>query len=172
MGLGRIGLAVAKRFSGFEIGKIIYTATKPKPEILLGPEYLQFQFVDFEQLLAESDVIIVTAAYNEKTKEIFNREAFKKMKKTAFIINNARGGLIQQKDLVQALKEGEICGAGLDVMTPEPIAPDHELVNLPNVVLTPHMGTSTRETRLEMINLVVDNILAALQGKPMPTRLC
>ena len=104
MGLGRIGLAVAKRFSGFEIGKIIYTATKPKPEILLGPEYLQFQFVDFEQLLAESDVIIVTAAYNEKTKEIFNREAFKKMKKTAFIINNARGGLIQQNDLVEALK--------------------------------------------------------------------
>ena len=74
--------------------------------------------------------------------------------------------------MVQALKEGEICGAGLDVMTPEPIAPDHELVKLPNVVLTPHIGTSTRETRLEMINLVVDNILAALQGKPMPTRLC
>ena len=140
--------------------------------ILLGPEYLQFQYVDFEQLLAESDVIIVTAAYNEKTKEIFNREAFKKMKKTAFIINNARGGLIQQEDLVEALKEGEIGGAGLDVMTPEPIAPDHELVKLPNVVLTPHIGTSTRETRLEMINLVVDNILAGLQGKPMPTRLC
>ena len=74
--------------------------------------------------------------------------------------------------MVQALKEGEIGGAGLDVMTPEPIAPDHELVKLPNVVLTPHIGTSTRETRLEMINLVVDNILAALQGKPMPTRLC
>ena len=74
--------------------------------------------------------------------------------------------------MVQALKEGEICGAGLDVMTPEPIASDHELVKLPNVVLTPHIGTSTRETRLEMINLVVDNILAALQGKPMPTRLC
>ena len=63
-------------------------------------------------------------------------------------------------------------GAGLDVMTPEPIAPNHELVKMPNVVLTPHIGTSTRETRLEMIHLVVDNILAGLQDKPMPTRLC
>ena len=112
MGLGRIGLAVAKRFQGFkfakfkssqifinnlsqilgfEIGKIIYTATKPKPEVLLGPEYLQFHYVNFDQLLTDSDVIIVTAAYNEQTKEIFNKDAFKKMKKTAFIINNARG---------------------------------------------------------------------------------
>ena len=76
---------------GFEIGKIIYTATKPKPEVLLGPEYLQFHYVNFDQLLTDSDVIIVTAAYNEQTKEIFNKDAFKKMKKTAFIINNARG---------------------------------------------------------------------------------
>ena len=82
------------------------------------------------------------------------------------------GGLIQQDDLIEALKQGEIAGAGLDVMTPEPIAPDHELVKMPNVVLTPHIGTSTRETRLEMINLVVDNILAGLQDKPLPTRLC
>ena len=106
MGLGRIGLAVAKRFSGFEIGKIIYTATKPKPEILLGPEYLQFQYVDFEQLLAESDVIIVTAAYNDKTKEIFNREAFKKMKKTAFIINNARYVGVQVRNMKMDFNTG------------------------------------------------------------------
>ena len=76
---------------GFEIGKIIYTATKPKPEVLHGPEYVQFHYVNFDQLLTDSDVIIVTAAYNEQTKEIFNKDAFKKMKKTAFIINNARG---------------------------------------------------------------------------------
>ena len=187
MGLGRIGLAVAKRFSGFEIGKIIYTATKAKPEA--G----HLEHVTFEKLLADSDVIVITCAFNEQTKEIFNKDAFKKMKNTAFIINNARGGIIQQDDLVEALKQGEIAGkcsilsfrhifffnfelfnigAGLDVMTPEPIAPNHELVKMPNVVLTPHIGTSTRETRLEMIHLVVDNILAGLQDKPMPTRLC
>ena len=77
--------------------------------------------------------------------------------------------LIETKKTLQA---GEISGAGLDVMTPEPIPPNHELTKLPNVFLTPHIATSTRETRLKMINLAVDNILAGLQDKPMPTRLC
>ena len=107
MGLGRIGLAVAKRFSGFEIGKIIYTATKPKPEA--G----HLEHVTFEKLLADSDVIIITCAFNEQTKGIFNMDAFKKMKNTAFIVNNARGGIIQQDDLVEALKKGEIAGKKL-----------------------------------------------------------
>ena len=83
-----------------------------------------------------------------------------------------RGGVVNQDDLVQALKSGEIAGAGLDVMTPEPLPCDHELVKMPNVVLTPHIGSATLETRMAMGNLVVDNIKAGLQGTEMPGRLC
>jgi glyoxylate/hydroxypyruvate reductase len=87
-------------------------------------------------------------------------------------ITTFRGGVINQDDLIEALKNGDIAGAGLDVMTPEPLPPTHELTKMPNVVLTPHIATSTKETRLVMINLVVDNILAGLKDQPMPTRLC
>ena len=167
MGLGRIGLATAKRLKAFEPKKIIYTATKIKDEANGLAE-----MVSFEELLTQSDIIIITASFNESTKGIFNKDAFAKMKNTAFIINTSRGGLINQDDLIQALKDGTIAGAGLDVMTPEPIPPNHELVQMPNVFLTPHIASSTRETRLKMINLVVDNILAGLNGEPMPTRLC
>lgn len=166
LGMGRIGLATAKRLSGFEVGKIIYNGKHEKPEAEA------YEFVSFDQLLAESDVLIVTSALNEETREIINWEAFKKMKKSAFLINTSRGGLVQQDDLVKALKEGEIAGAGLDVMTPEPLPPSHDLVKLPNACLTPHIGTSTRETRVTMINLVVDNLLAGLEDRPMPARLC
>ena len=167
MGLGRIGLATAKRLKAFEPAKIIYTATKVKDEADGLAE-----MVSFDQLLNQSDIIIITASFNESTKGIFNKDAFAKMKKTAFIVNTSRGGLINQPDLIQALKDGNLAGAGLDVMTPEPIAPDHELVKMPNVFLTPHIASSTRETRLKMINLAVDNILAGLKGDPMPSRLC
>ncbi len=82
-----------------------------------------------------------------------------------------RGGLVNQEDLVQALKDGGIAGAGLDVMTPEPLSPDHELTRMKNVTLTPHIGSSTMETRLDMINLAVDNLIAGLEGRTLPAQL-
>lgn len=168
MGLGRIGYATAKRFNAFDVKKIIYTASKEKDEAkAIGAE-----FVTFDKLLTEADIIIVTAAFNEATKGIFNRDAFNKMKNTAFIVNTSRGGLINQDDLVEALKAGKIAGAALDVMTPEPLPPNHELLGLPNAFLTPHIGSSTKETRLKMINLAVDNLLQGLNDQPMPARLC
>jgi len=167
MGLGRIGFATAKRFKAFDTNVIYSSRTEKEEGNSIGAK-----FVDFNQLLKEADIIIITSSLNEDTKGIFNNDTFKTMKNTAFIINTARGGLINQDDLIQALKTGEIAGAALDVMTPEPLPADHELVKLPNVFLTPHIGSSTRETRLKMINLAVDNILTGLQDKPMPTRLC
>lgn len=168
MGLGRIGFATAKRLQAFDVQKIIYTASKEKEEAkAIGAEY-----VNFDQLLTNADIIIVTAAFNDSTRGIFNSAAFDKMKKTAFIVNTSRGGLINQEDLVEALKKGQIQGAALDVMTPEPLPPDHELLTLPNAFLTPHIASSTRETRLKMINLAVDNLLNGLNDQPMPARLC
>ena len=101
MGLGRIGLATAKRIAAFEPGRIIYTATKQKIE---AEAMLNVEFVSFEQLLADSDVILINSALTKDTEGIFNSVAFKRMKKSAIIINTSRGGLINQDDLVQALK--------------------------------------------------------------------
>ena len=100
MGLGRIGFATAKRFKAFEVDKILYTATKEKEEA----KEIGAEFVSFDKLLCDSDIIVVTAAFNQSTKGIFNKDAFAKMKKTAFIINTSRGGLINQPDLIEALK--------------------------------------------------------------------
>lgn len=90
------------------------------------------------------------------------------MKKTATFINVSRGGLVVQDDLVAALKEGSIRSAGLDVMTPEPLPPGHELARLPNATLTPHMASSATEVRMAMTRLAVDNVVAALEGEDMP----
>jgi len=168
MGLGRIGQGVVKRLQGFGVKKFIYHGSGPKKE---GDE-LGASFVSFDDLLTQSDFVIICCALNDSTREIFNEAAFTKMKNSAIIVNTSRGGVIKQDALISALKSGQIRAAGLDVMTPEPLPTDHELTKLPNCTIIPHIGSAETSTREGMAMLTVENIIAGLEGRPMPANLC
>ncbi|KAK4314494.1 hypothetical protein Pmani_014199 [Petrolisthes manimaculis] len=167
-GLGRIGSGVARRLQGFGLKRIIYAGHKPRETA----KELNAEFVTFDTLLQESDFICVTCALNDETREIFDERAFSKMKSSAIIVNTSRGGVIKQEALIQALKTDQIRGAGLDVMTPEPLPCDHILTTLPNCTLLPHIGSAETQTREDMATLCSANLLAGLEGKPMPAQLC
>ena len=142
---------------------IIITGPNKEAEKILGAKY-----VSFDELLTESDVISVHANLSDQTREIFNKDAFSKMKHSAIFINTARGGLHNEQDLTEALEHKKIWGAGLDVTNPEPMAWDNPLLNMRNVCVLPHIGSATIETRAKMAITAADNIVAAMQGKPMP----
>jgi len=168
VGLGRIGLAVAKRLKPFDISKILYTGKNAKVE---GSD-IGAEFVSFDQLLRQSDIIIVTCSLNEETRNLFDSAAFAAMKSNAILINTGRGGIVDQEALATALKTGQIAAAGLDVMTPEPLPVDHELTKLKNCVLLPHIGSATIQTRTTMATMAARNIISALEGTVMPARVC
>ncbi|KAK9883395.1 hypothetical protein WA026_001569 [Henosepilachna vigintioctopunctata] len=165
VGLGGIGLAIAKRLKGFNVAKFVYTGHREKPE---GKAF-GAEFVSFDELLKISDFVIASVPLTKETDQMFNAEAFAKMKKTAIFVNISRGGVVNQPDLIAALKQNKIFAAGLDVMTPEPLPSDHELLKLPNCVVTPHIGCATEKTRNKMAELAANNILKALKGEPMLT---
>ncbi|MPC31891.1 Glyoxylate reductase/hydroxypyruvate reductase [Portunus trituberculatus] len=167
-GLGRIGQGVVQRLQGFSVHKFIYSGRNPRKE----GEELGAEFVSFDELLRQSDFLLVTCALNKETQGIFDEAAFAKMKNTAVIVNTSRGGVINQEALVKALKTNQIRAAGLDVMTPEPLPPNHELTTLPNCTLIPHIGSAETSTREDMATLTAANIIAGLEGKPLPARLC
>lgn len=161
-GFGRIGVAVANRFKGFNVKEIMYCNRSPKNGI--DPAYKK---VDFDTLTRESDILIITSSLNPETKDIFNLDIFKKMKSSSFIINSSRGGLIKQDDLVTALEGKLIAGAALDVTTPEPLPTTSKLLKMKNVVVLPHIGSATTETRNLMGNLALDNMLLGIEGKAL-----
>ncbi|XP_076334232.1 glyoxylate reductase/hydroxypyruvate reductase-like [Tachypleus tridentatus] len=166
VGMGRIGQAVMKRLLPFGVKKVLYyDVFHPiKPAEDMGA-----QFVEFEQLLKESDFVVAMCNLSEHTKELFNAKAFSLMKPTAVFINTSRGGVVQQDDLYDALKNGKIRAAGLDVMIPEPLPSDHKLTTLPNIVLLPHVGSAEESARIEMATLAAKNVLSVLDGKPLVT---
>lgn len=167
VGFGRIGQEIAARLKPFKPKRIIYFNRSEKAEAReIGAER-----VTFDELLAESDFISVSCALTPDTKEMFNEVAFKKMKRTAVFVNTSRGGVVDQDALVKALQEKTIWGAGLDVMTPEPLPLDNPLFKLKNCVILPHIGSASIETRNEMAVLCAKNIVAALEGKPLLTEL-
>uniref|UniRef100_A0A7E4UN45 Glyoxylate reductase/hydroxypyruvate reductase n=1 Tax=Panagrellus redivivus TaxID=6233 RepID=A0A7E4UN45_PANRE len=159
-GLGRIGEGVAKRLKGFEPKRIIYTNRKPK-------ENSEYEFVQLDELLKQSDFLIVTVNAATIEQQFFNLEKFKKMKPTAVFVNISRGCVVNQDDLYTALKEGIIGAAGLDVTVPEPLPTDNPLFSLKNCVILPHIGSATMETRDAMVNLSEDNLINGLTGKPI-----
>ncbi|XP_045477778.1 glyoxylate reductase/hydroxypyruvate reductase-like isoform X2 [Harmonia axyridis] len=163
VGLGNIGQTILSRLKCFKVEKFLYTGHKEKPE----GKCLSAHFVPMDTLLQESDFVIASVPLTKSTEGMFNAEAFSKMKKTAIFINVSRGGIVNQPDLVGALKKNQIYAAGIDVMTPEPLPPDHELLKLKNCVVTPHMGSATINTRNSMAELAAKNILKALKGEPM-----
>lgn len=123
--------------------------------------------MSFEELLAQSDVISVHANLTDETKELFNKEAFAKMKSNAIFVNTARGPIHNEADLLEALRNKTIWGAGLDVTNPEPMHFDNELLNLPNVAVLPHIGSSTEETRNDMAVLSAKNAIAGIRGESL-----
>lgn len=166
IGAGRIGQAVARRAQGFKM-KVIYTGVRRNPafEAATGGE-----FVDKETLLKKADFISVHVPLLPSTRHLFSVNDFKLMRKTAILINTARGPVIDEKALVEALQASEFAGAGLDVFEQEPEL-TRGLAELPNVVLTPHVGTSTLDTRIEMAGVCAKNIMAALNNQLPPNCL-
>ncbi|KAK7097405.1 hypothetical protein V1264_004391 [Littorina saxatilis] len=167
VGLGRIGLAVARCLKPFAVSRIVYSGSAERP----GAKEINAEFVPLDDLLISSDFVIVCAALTPKTKGMFNKDSFKKMKKTAVFINTSRGAVVQQDDLYKALVDGEIGAAGLDVTTPEPLPTDSPLLKLDNCVVLPHIGSATHTSRSAMSELTARNILAALNNQPMPSEL-
>ncbi|KAF9801943.1 hypothetical protein SFRURICE_016193 [Spodoptera frugiperda] len=163
VGFGGIGQAVLRRLRGFDVAKFLYSGRSDKPEAkALGAER-----VPLDQLLRESDYVILSCPLTKETRHLINADSLKTMKKTAIVVNIGRGELIDQEALYDALKEKQIFAAGLDVTTPEPLRNDHPLVSLPNCYILPHMGSATVETRNKMASISAQNVLLALEGKPM-----
>jgi glyoxylate reductase len=163
-GGGRIGTAVARRAHGFGM-RILYWSPRRKPDSLEREFHLTYAPLD--ELLPQSDFVSLHSPLTKETRHQIGRRELALMKPTAFLINTARGAIVDEAALVQALKRKQIAGAGLDVFEHEPkVAP--ALLAMPNVVTTPHLGSAVIEVREHMANIVVDNILALLDGKPPP----
>jgi glyoxylate reductase len=163
IGAGRIGQATAHRARGFKM-RIIYWGPRRKPD---AERELQMEYRPLDRLLAEADFVSLHQPYNAETHHMISDRQFALMKPTAFIINTARGAVIDEAAMVRALKKKLIAGAGLDVFENEPKVPP-ALLKMKNVVLTPHLGSAVMELREAMANIVVDNIQALIDGRTPP----
>ena len=161
-GLGRIGSTLARRAKSFDM-KIIYHNREPvskNKEKLLGVKY-----VTLDKLITQSDVISIHVPHTKETNQLFDMKIFKKMKKSAFLINTARGKIVNEKDLTTALNKKIIAGAALDVYELEPISKKHPFTKIQNIVLAPHIGSSTKETRVKMAEITIKNLNLGMNGK-------
>ncbi|CAH2293576.1 glyoxylate reductase hydroxypyruvate reductase [Pelobates cultripes] len=165
IGLGRIGLAVARRLVPFGVKRFIYTDFQEIPE---NAKEINAEYVSNDKIAEDSDFVIVNCCLTPETEGLCNKDFFRRMKKTAILINTSRGPVVNQEDLHDALTSGQIAAAGLDVTTPEPIPTDHPLLSLKNCVILPHIGSATLDARNAMSVLTVNNLLQGLAGEPMP----
>jgi glyoxylate reductase len=164
VGLGDIGSALVRRAHASEM-RVIYTNRTPRADdATIGATYRPF-----DTLLAEADCVIALVPLTSQTRGLFNDAAFAKMKPDAVLVNAARGPVVDTASLLRALDEKRIAGAVLDVTDPEPLPPDHPLLARNDVLVVPHVGSATIETRTRMAMLAADNILAALDEKPLLT---
>ncbi len=150
VGFGRIGRAVARRAEGFRMSVLSSADT------------------DLDHLLAESDFVSLHVPLTPRTRHLIDAAALKRMRRTAILVNTARGGVIDQAALIDALRSGEIAGAAIDVTDPEPPAAGDPIYATPNLLVVPHIGSATRTARERMTELAVENLLAGLDGRPMP----
>src|SRR4051794_12438511 len=155
IGWGRIGQAMARRGEGFGM-RIVHSSRSSG--------------VPLEELLEQADHVSLHTPLTPETRHLMGAEQFARMKATAYFVNPSRGGTVDQAALAQALHAGEIAGAGLDVTDPEPLPGDDPLLQAPNLVVVPHVGSATVRTRSRMADMAVDNLLAALAGEEMPHR--
>lgn len=163
IGLGRIGSGVATRSLAFEMKVIGYDPFVNEERA----QALGIKLVSLDELIAQSDFITVHMPLNAKTKNLLNKENIAKMKQGVRLINCARGGIINEHDLADAVKSGHVAGAAIDVFEQEPIDPHHPLIGLPGVTLTPHLGASTVEAQIGVSVDVAKNIVAAFNGEPV-----
>ncbi len=163
LGMGRIGAAVARRAAGFGMS-IVYTGPHAKPAI---EEELGAVRRDISGLLMTSDHVVITASLGAETYHLINERTLRLMKPTATLVNVARGPVVDSDALVIALRSGTIAAAGLDVTDPEPLRANHPLVELPNCIITPHLGSASVRTRADMADLAVRNLLLGLAGQEM-----
>jgi glyoxylate reductase len=154
IGFGRIGRAVAERAEGFAM-RVLRTTRSSIPG-------------ELDNLLEESDFVSLHAPLTPDTHHLIDAHALGRMKPSAILINTARGELVDQPALTRALNDGLIAGAALDVTTPEPLPADDPMLEAPNLIVTPHIGSATKTARERMADLAVDNLLAGLEGEPMP----
>ncbi|QES90825.1 2-hydroxyacid dehydrogenase [Rhizosphaericola mali] len=164
-GLGRIGMEMANRCKNAFGMKVIYHNRKKNEE---AEKELGAKKVSFNKLLKDSDVLTLHAALTPATTGLFGTEQFELMKPTSILVNTARGAMVDEKALIQALKKKTIWGAGLDVTHPEPMDAKNPLLFMENVAVLPHIGSATEDTRNEMARLAAENILAGLKGEKLP----
>ena len=164
IGMGRIGREVAKKANGLGMN-VIYHNRRPVSKNT--EKMLKTKYVSENALYKKSDIISLHVSYNKDTHHLMNSKIFKKMKKTSFLINTSRGKIVDEKQLVSALKTKQILGAGMDVYELEPIKKDNPLLKLENVVLAPHVGSSTKETRQKMSDITAKNLILGLEGKKL-----
>jgi len=165
VGLGRIGQEMLKRGTGFDMPIIYYDVFRRED---LERQH-GWRYVDFDTLLREADFVTIHVDLNEGTRKLFSTDAFKKMKKTAYLINAARGPIVDTDALYRALVDGEIAGAGLDVTDPEPLPAEHPILGLENAVVCPHIASASLQTRTKMAVLAAENIVAVLNGEKPKT---
>ena len=165
MGIGRIGFEYAKLMKNAFQANIIYTSRSKKEE---AENVLGAVRVDINRLASESDVLSIHCPLSDETANLIDIEFFNKMKSSSIIINTARGEIVDQDALYQSLFTGKIFAAGLDVTTPEPLSPENELFNLENCIILPHIGSATLEARTSMSLICAKNIIAGLEGNPLP----
>ena len=164
IGMGRIGREVAKKANGLGMN-VIYHNRKPISRRI--EKMLKAKYVSENILYRNSDIISLHLPYNNDTHHLMNSKIFRKMKKTSFLINTSRGKIVNEKQLVNALMKKEIQGAGMDVYESEPVQKNSPLLKLENVVLAPHVGSSTNETRQKMSDITAQNLILALEGKKL-----
>src|SRR6266542_2096587 len=166
VGLGRIGAAMARRGAGFEMKVIYYDAYRRQD---LEQQY-GYQYRDsIEEVLREADFVSVHTPLTEETRHLMNKDRLGMMKKTAILINSARGPIVDPDALFDALTHGTIWAAGLDVTEPEPIPADHKLLTLENCLIVPHIASASIKTRKDMSELAADNIINVLSGRAPKT---
>lgn len=161
VGMGRIGEAAARRAKGFNMNVLYHNRTR-KPE---AEEKHGFEYADLDTLLEESDFVLIFAPLTPETKNMIGEKELAKMKKTGILINVARGGIVNEVALYNALKDGTIWAAGLDVFEVEPVPLDHPLLTLPNVTVLPHIGSASIRTRFVMMELNANAITDVLEGR-------
>lgn len=164
IGMGRIGQAMAKRAKGFNM-RILYSGHHRVGQL---EEDLKAEFCPLDDLLRESDYISLHANLKDETRGLIGEREFNLMKPTAILINTARGAMVDQDALYHALKDGKIAYAALDVTDPEPMSPDDRLLTLPNIIVVPHIGSATVNTRMTMCRMALQNLTAGLKGEKLP----
>jgi glyoxylate reductase len=164
VGLGRIGQAVARRAQGFAM-RVLYTNHRRYPELETA---LGVEFVSLDRLLQASDFVTIHAPLTAATQHLFSDRQFEQMQPSAILINTARGSIVDPDALHRALTQGKIAAAALDVTDPEPIPLESPLLQLTNLIITPHIGSASRQTRAKMAQMAIANLITGLKGDRLP----